>query len=107
MTVNDIDFFYDLNMSKPIDPPPRFVSDYVEGRRIMPSNTPIPGPWENWRTQFAVEIMDCLSPWNPTQHVDVMSAAQVVKTSLMENTIGYDMGAAPAPMLFMSALTRC
>lgn len=68
----------------------------------MPSNTPLPGPWKNWRSQYAVEIMDCLSPWNPTQHVDVMSASQVVKTSLMENTIGYYMGALPSPILFMS-----
>jgi len=98
----DIDFLLQLNDEKPIDPPPRYISNYIEGRRIMPSNTPLPGPWENWRTQYAVEIMDCLSPWNPTQHIDVMSAAQVVKTSLMENTIGYYMGASPAPILFMS-----
>ncbi len=87
---------------KPDSPPPRFISEYVEGRRMMPANTPVPGPWRNWRTQFGVEIMDCLSPWNPTQHVDVMSASQMVKSALMENTIGYYMGACPAPMLFMS-----
>ena len=99
---SDADFVLILNDQKPIDPPPRYISNYVEGRRIMPSNTPIPGPWENWRSQYGVEIMDCLSPWNPTQHVDVMSAAQVIKTSIMENTIGYYIGASPAPILFMS-----
>jgi phage terminase large subunit GpA-like protein len=98
----DSGFLLFLNDEKPIDPPPRYISNYIEGRRIMPSNTPIPGPWENWRTEYGVEIMDCLSPWNPTQHIDVMSAAQVVKTSLMENTIGYYIGACPAPILFMS-----
>ena len=45
--------------------------------------------------------MDCLSPWNPTQHIDVMSAAQMVKTALMENTIGFYIKH-PAPILFMS-----
>lgn len=99
---DEIKFLMQLNDEMPIEPPPRYISNYIEGRRVMPSNTPIPGPWENWRTQFGVEIMDCLSPWNPTQHVDVMSAAQVVKTSLMENTIGYYIGACPAPILFMS-----
>jgi phage terminase large subunit GpA-like protein len=100
--LNDYQLIKLLYESAPIEPPPRFISDYIEGKRIMPSNTPIPGPWENWRTAFGTEIMDCLSPWNPTQHVDVMSAAQVVKTSLQENTIGYYIGACPAPILFMS-----
>lgn len=100
--IDEINFFLLLNSEKPIAPPPRYISDYIENRRIMPANTPIPGPWENWRTQYGIEVMDCLSPFNPTQYVDVMSAAQVVKTSLMENTIGYYMGACPAPMLFMS-----
>jgi len=100
--VSDIEYFLNLNDEKPITPPPRFISNYIEGRRIMPSNTPIPGPWENWRTQFGVEIMDCLSPWNPTQHVDIMSASQVIKTSIQENTIGYYIGACPAPIMFVS-----
>lgn len=94
--------FSEYDSSCIISPPPRYISNYIEGRRIMPSNTPIPGPWENWRTQFGVEIMDCLSPWNPTQHIDIMSASQVVKTSLQENCIGYYIGACPAPILFVS-----
>jgi len=98
----DAQYLLHINDDKPINRPPRYISEYIENRRVMPNNTPIPGPWKNWRTQYAVEIMDCLSPWNPTQHVDVMSASQVVKTSLMENTIGYYIGASPAPMLFMS-----
>lgn len=101
-SINDCQKIRLLYEDAPIEPPPRYISNYIEGRRIMPSNTPIPGPWENWRTQFGVEIMDCLSPWNPTQHVDVMSASQVVKTSLQENTIGYYIGACPSPILFMS-----
>ena len=96
---NEIKLLYDI---APIEPPPRFISNYIEGNRLLPSNTPLPGPWENWRSQYAVEIMDELSPWSPTQHVDLMSASQVVKTSLMENTIGYYIGAHPAPILFMS-----
>jgi phage terminase large subunit GpA-like protein len=103
MTNNtDIENLQNIWSIMPDQPPPRFISEYIEDRRIMPNNTPIPGPWKNWRTFYATEIMDCLSPWNPTQHIDVMSASQVVKTSLMENTIGYYMGACPAPMLFMS-----
>lgn len=96
--LNEIKLLYE---SAPIEPPPRYISDYIENNRILPSNTPLPGPWENWRSQYAVEIMDELSPWSPTQHVDLMSASQVVKTSLMENTIGFYIKN-PAPILFMS-----
>jgi phage terminase large subunit GpA-like protein len=102
MQLNDSETIKQLYEDAPIIPPPRFISEYIEGNRILPSNTPIPGPWRNWRSQYAVEIMDCLSPYNPTQHVDVMSASQVVKTSLMENCIGFYMGALPSPILFMS-----
>lgn len=102
MQLIDLDTLKVLYDEAPIIPPPRFVSEYIENRRIMPANTPIPGPWKNWRSFYAVEIMDCLSPYNPTQHVDVMSASQVVKTSLMENVIGYYMGSLPSPILFMS-----
>lgn len=100
--IDDIEIIKKIWESMPDQQPPQFISEFIENRRILPSNTPIPGRWRNWRSYYSVEIMDCLSPWNPTQHVDVMSASQVVKTSLMENTIGYYMGAMPSPILFMS-----
>jgi phage terminase large subunit GpA-like protein len=90
------------NENAPVDPPPRYISDYIQGRRIMPSNTPIPGPVDITRTMYAKEIMNEISPWSATQHIDLMSASQVVKTFIVENTIGYYMGALPSPMLFMS-----
>lgn len=98
----DIQNWHAILDEMPIDPPPRYIAEYIENNRIMPTNTPFPGPWKNWRTQFAVEIMDCMSPFNPTQHVDLMSASQVVKTSVIENVIGFYIGAVPSPILFMS-----
>jgi phage terminase large subunit GpA-like protein len=98
---SDIESILKIWEGKPSEPPPRYISEYVEGNRIMPNNTPIPGPWRNWRTQFGVEIMNELSPWSPTQHVDVMSSSQMIKSALLENTIGYYIKN-PAPILFMS-----
>lgn len=68
----------------------------------MPSNTPFPGPWENARTYYAVEIMDNMSPYSPIQYIDVMAAAQVLKSSVCENSVSYYMDARPAPILYVS-----
>lgn len=99
---SDISFLRSLNEDKPTTRPPHLISEYIEGRRVLPSSSPLPGPWENWRSQYAVEIMDCFSPYNPTRWIDFMSAAQVVKTSVIENVIGYGMDANPSPMLYIS-----
>ena len=61
--MNDIEFLLELNNQKPCEPPPKYITDYIEGRRVMPSNTPIPGIVEFSKTQYAVEILNCLSPW--------------------------------------------
>ncbi len=98
----DIDFLMEVNREMPSEPPPKKISEYIEGRRIMPSSTPFPGFWENWRTQYAVEIMDSLAPWSPIRYVDVMSGAQVVKSATAENVIGYYMDASPSPILYVS-----
>ncbi len=98
----DIDFLLEMNAEKPVDPPPKLTSDYIEGKRIMPSNTPFPGYWENWRTHYAVEIMDSLAPWSPIRNVDLMAAAQVVKSASVENVLGYYMDACPSPILYVS-----
>lgn len=103
MTNNtDTQFFLEVNEEKPVNPPPELISAYVEGNRILPSSTPFPGYWENWRTQYGVEVMDCMSPWSPTRYVDVMAAAQVIKSAAVENCLGYYMGPCPAPILYVS-----
>jgi phage terminase large subunit GpA-like protein len=99
---NDIAILESIIDDMPTDPPPRHVSEYIQARRIMPTNTPFPGPVDLSRTQYAVEIMDCMSPHDPTQFVDVMSASQLVKSFILECICGYYMGACPAPILFMS-----
>ena len=100
-STDDIEFLIALNAELPSSPPPRLISEYIHGRRVMPENTPFPGLVDLTRTQYAVEIMDCFSPWNPTQYIDVMSASQVVKTFIEENVVGYYIQN-PAPILVMS-----
>lgn len=100
---SDIEFVRELNGRFVSSPPPKLISEFIEGRRIMPTSTPFPGFWENHRTQYAVEIMDSMSPYSHVRYVDVMSGAQVVKSALAENVIGYYMAAMPSPILFVSA----
>ena len=68
MTPSDAAFFARAIKRRPSAAPPRLISDYIEGRRIMPSNTPFPGPWQNARTPYWVEIMNSMSPFSPIQH---------------------------------------
>lgn len=99
---SDIEYFIELNNQKPSDPPPRLISEYIEKHRIMPSNTPFPGPFEVWRTQYVKEIMDCLSPYSSTRYCDIMASAQTIKSVTVENVVGYYIGAAPSPIVYVS-----
>lgn len=98
----DTDYLLELNAEKPSERPEPLISNFIEGRRFMPSNTPFPGPYENWRTNYAVEIMNCMSPWSSIQNVDVMAAAQTIKSVSVENVVGYYMAANPSAITYIS-----
>ena len=99
----DIDFFREEIRKAPVKPPPPLISEYVEGRRILPPSTPFPGLMENRRTPYLVEIMDNMSPFSPVQEQDVMKGAQLGITFAAENVIAYWMDPCPAEILFVSA----
>jgi phage terminase large subunit GpA-like protein len=99
----DITFLIGLVEKIKTDPPHRTISGYVEGRRIMPQDAPIPGPWKNDNSPYLTEIMDCLSPSSPVVHVAVMKGAQVGITAAAENEVCYYSDEAPAPIMVMSA----
>ncbi|MCP4748091.1 MAG: hypothetical protein GY874_18435 [Desulfobacteraceae bacterium] len=104
MSGTDIDFLSAQNELKPVTAPIPRISDYIEGRRILPPNTPFPGFWENVRTPYMVEVMDNMSPFSPIQHTGLMAGAQIGKTAgAAENAIAYWMDESPAPVLMMSA----
>jgi len=100
---SDLTFLIEENEKRPVSSPPVLISEYIEGNRVMPVNTPFPGFWENSRTPYAVEIMDNMSPFSPVQVTDVMKGAQIGLTAAAENVIGYWMDACPAEILYCSA----
>ena len=100
---SDIEFLLEENERKPTRRPTPKVSDWVQGRRILPPESPFPGLWDNAKTPYLVEIMDNMSPASPIQHQSILKGAQVGATAAAENVTAYWMGECPADILFMSA----
>lgn len=100
---NDIDFLVAENLKKPAKPPSSLVSEYAEKKRVLPSNTPFPGRWNNDRTPYTVEIMDAMGVYSDCQHAAMMKAAQLGFTSAAENVIAYWMDEHPADIMYISA----
>jgi len=78
-------------MAEAIRPQPRLkLSDWAERRRRLTSREAAePGPWRNERTPYLREIMDCLSVEHPARTVVFMAGAQVGKTEIGLNFLGY------------------
>lgn len=76
------------------------VSQWADGHRILSSKASSePGDWRTARTPFLREPMDCLSVTSTVKKVVLKFAAQMGKTEIALNWIGYVMDHAPAPML--------
>lgn len=101
--MTDLAFFRAQVDAMPDDAPPRTVSEYVEGRRIMPLSSPFPGPWDTSRTEYLREIMDDLSPFSPIQHSVTMKARKLGVTAAVENVLGYWIGACPTAIEYVTA----
>lgn len=86
----DVAFLDSLADEKPVNPPPPTVSGFAQDRRNLPAGSPFPGPWDNAKTPYFVEIMDCFSAFSPVKTVAVMKGRKVgATTALPENIIPY------------------
>jgi len=102
-TASDLAFLTSENEKRPKKRTETDIAKYIEGRRILPPQTPFPGFWSNSRTPYLVEIMNCMSPDSPIQHVVLMKGAQLGATASAENVIAYWIDENPAEILFISA----
>jgi phage terminase large subunit GpA-like protein len=76
------------------------LSEWADAHRVLTSKASgEPGRWRTERTPYLREIMDRLSAHDPTQRVVLRFGAQLGKTEVGLNWIGYVMTHAPAPML--------
>lgn len=106
LTDSDIELFITQNNLRKVKPPAQSIANFVEGTRILPPDTPIPGPWRNFRTYYGVAIIDAMSPYSPYNYVDVMAAAQTVKSASVENVVSYYMKERPAPIVYASGTDK-
>lgn len=82
--------------------PDLLVSDWAAEHVRLPTDVSArPGPWDNALLPFGREIMDVLSPSNPTRHVVFMKSAQVGGTALATNWLLFIacMAAGPAMVI--------
>ena len=76
------------------------VSEWADRHRMLSGRASAePGRYRTVRTPYMREIMDRLSPGDPTQRVVFMKAAQVGATEAGNNWIGFAIHQAPGPML--------
>lgn len=77
------------------------VAEWADAhRKIAPeSGSPHPGDWRTDRLPYLREIMNCMHPDHPARRVSVRGSAQVGKSSVGENWIGYVVDQAPGTML--------
>lgn len=90
-------------VSRALLPPPRYtVSQWADQYRMLsPEASAEPGRWKTDRTPYMRGVMDTLN--DPSvQTIVVMSSAQVGKTELLLNIIGFYCHFDPAPILFLN-----
>jgi phage terminase large subunit GpA-like protein len=89
-------------VTKAIAPPPDLtVSEWADlYRKLSPEASAEPGQWRTDRAPYQREILDAITD-KQTETIVVKSSAQVGKTELLLNSIGYHIDYDPAPMLLV------
>lgn len=87
---------------KILDPPPLLkVSEWADSyRKLSPESSAEPGQWRTERAPYQREIMDSVND-SLIETIVVMSSAQVGKTEIINNIVGYFIDYDPAPILLL------
>lgn len=89
-------------MAAALRTPPRMsTSEWADKYRILPIEESEPGPWRTSRVPFMREIMDKLSPSDPTERIILKKAAQVSGTECGHNFLAMTMHLDPGRFLFV------
>lgn len=79
------------------------IAEWAEAYRVLPPDSPEPGPWRNSRTPYLVGIMDALSPDSPYREVYLKKGHQLGGSALGENFIGHAITSAAGNILAVFA----
>ena len=84
-----------------LPPPDLTISEWADSnRQISPEASAEFGQWKTDRAPYQREIMNAISD-ELTERVIVMSSAQVGKTEIILNVIGYYIDKEPSPILVL------
>lgn len=100
---DDLDFLAEQVDLMPVTPPRPLISLWAGEKRILPSSTPFPGPYDPEKTPYSIEIMDNMSPHSPVIHQCIMKGVQLGLTTAAENVIAYYMSECPSEILYVTA----
>jgi phage terminase large subunit GpA-like protein len=92
-----------LKLSQQIwkSPPTLTVSEWADAnRRLSPESSAEPGRWRTSRAEYQREIMDTVADAK-IETIVIMSSAQVGKTEMINNIVGYFIDQDPAPMMVL------
>ena len=82
-------------------PPDMTVSEWADAYRMLsPESSAEPGRWRTDRAPYQKEIMDAVSD-DRCYKVVIQSSAQIGKTEIILNMIGYHIDYDPAPMMYV------
>ena len=82
-------------------PPDLTVSEWADAyRRLSSESSAEPGQWRTDRAPYQRDILDTVNDSN-YEKIVIMASAQVGKSELLLNTIGYHIDYDPAPMLLI------
>lgn len=92
-----------LAAAEMLTPPPEMtVAEWADRyRRLSSESAAEKGEWRTARAPYQRAVMDAMSPSSPYEFVVLMWAAQMGKTSLLENFIGYIIDLDPGPILLV------
>lgn len=82
-------------------PPDMTVSEWADAYRMLsPESSAEPGKWRTDRAPYQKEIMDAVSD-DKCYKVVIMSSAQIGKSEIILNMIGYHIDYDPAPIMYV------
>src|SRR6185503_6094326 len=83
-------------------PPMLTVSEWADTYRLLTRETSAEhGQWRTSRTPYAREPMDSLSATSPIRRLVLMWGAQLGKTEIILNWLGYSIHLDPGPMMMV------
>jgi phage terminase large subunit GpA-like protein len=91
------------NFAEAIRPDPILtVAQWADRHRVLSSDiSKEPGPWRTDRVPYSREIMEVLTPSDPTQEVTFVKGTQVAGTEIGNNFLGYIIDWAPGPVMMV------